>query len=132
MKTKYFKYLWFVVILGLFVFSMFTIRMKTKTDIQDRIYQKWEKHFVVKKGNEAYVKTTNDKDKDVVLSESQSYGMLITVRAAKKGLANQKDFERAAQCWLEATAFVTAQQPWVYQWLLSSRMAQLYSIGLGR
>ena len=75
MKTKYFKYLWFVVILGLFVFSMFTIRMKTKTDIQDRIYQKWEKHFVVKKGNEAYVKTTNDKDKDVVLSESQSYGM---------------------------------------------------------
>ena len=43
MKTKYFKYLWFVVILGLFVFSMFTIRMKTKTDIQDRIYQKWEK-----------------------------------------------------------------------------------------
>ena len=24
MKTKYFKYLWFVVILGLFVFSMFT------------------------------------------------------------------------------------------------------------
>lgn len=100
MKTKYFKYLWFVVILGLFVFSMFTIRMKTKTDIQDKIYQKWEKHFVVKKGNEAYVKTTNDKDKDVVLSESQSYGMLITVRAAKKGLANQKDFERLYKYYL--------------------------------
>ena len=75
---------------SLFDFSMFTIRMKTKTDIQDRIYQKWEKHFVVKKDNEAYIKTTNDKDKDVVLSESQCYGMLITVRAAKKGLANEK------------------------------------------
>ena len=39
MKTKYFKYLWFCSYPWLICFSMFTIRMKTKTDIQDRIYQ---------------------------------------------------------------------------------------------
>ena len=91
MKIKYFKYFWFIVTLGLFVFLMFSVRIKTKTDIRNRIYQQWERHFVVKDGNEAYIKTTNDKDKDIVLSESQSYGMLITVRAAQKGLASQQD-----------------------------------------
>lgn len=73
MKIKYFKYFWFIVTLGLFVFLMFSVRIKTKTDIRNRIYQQWERHFVVKDGNEAYIKTTNDKDKDIVLSESQSY-----------------------------------------------------------
>ena len=72
-----------------YLFSNVYHKNETKTDIQDRIYQNG-KNTSWSKGNEAYVKTTNDKDKDVVLSESQSYGMLITVRAAKKGLANQK------------------------------------------
>lgn len=58
MKIKYFKYFWFIVTLGLFVFLMFSVRIKTKTDIRNRIYQQWEKHFVVKDGNEAYIKTT--------------------------------------------------------------------------
>ena len=40
------------------------------------------------------------KDKDIVLSESQSYGMLITVRAAQKGLASQQDFERLYKYYL--------------------------------
>ena len=100
MKIKYFKYFWFIVTLGLFVFLMFSVRIKTKTDIRNRIYQQWERHFVVKDGNEAYIKTTNDKDKDIVLSESQSYGMLITVRAAQKGLASQQDFERLYKYYL--------------------------------
>ena len=100
MKIKYFKYFWFIVTLSLFVFLMFSVRIKTKTDIRNRIYQQWERHFVVKDGNEAYIKTTNDKDKDIVLSESQSYGMLITVRAAQKGLASQQDFERLYKYYL--------------------------------
>ena len=99
-ENKYFKYFWFIVTLGLFVFLMFSVRIKTKTDIRNRIYQQWERHFVVKDGNEAYIKTTNDKDKDIVLSESQSYGMLITVRAAQKGLASQQDFERLYKYYL--------------------------------
>ena len=58
-------------------------------------------HFVVKDGNEAYIKTTNDKDKDIVLSESQSYGMLITVRAAqKRSSESEQDFERLYKYYL--------------------------------
>ena len=53
---------------------MFSVRIKTKTDIRNRIYQQWERHFVVKDGNEAYIKTTNDKDKDIVLSSPKVTG----------------------------------------------------------
>ena len=37
----------------------------------------------------------------VVLSEAQSYGMLITVEAAKKGQAHQEDFDRLYQYYLK-------------------------------
>ena len=93
MKIKYFKiFLVYSNPWSICFFDVFS-KNKTKTDIRNRIYQQWERHFVVKDGNEAYIKTTNDKDKDIVLSESQSYGMLITVRAAQKGLASQQDLK---------------------------------------
>lgn len=68
--------------------------------MRNRIYRQWNEHFVVSKGKESYVRTTNDSNQTVVLSEAQSYGMLITVAAAKKGQAQQADFDRLYQYYL--------------------------------
>lgn len=94
MRTKKMKYLWFVVILAIFCLTLFLARSRSKVLMRNRIYRQWSEHFVVKDGKEAYVRTTNSDKKTVVLSEAQSYGMLITVEAASKGLASQEDFDR--------------------------------------
>ena len=94
MRTKKMKYLWFVVILAIFCLTLFLARSRSKVLMRNRIYRQWSEHFVVKDGKEAYVRTTNSDKNTVVLSEAQSYGMLITVEAASKGLASQEDFDR--------------------------------------
>ena len=68
--------------------------------MRNRIYRQWNEHFVVSKGKESYVRTTNDSNQTVVLSEAQSYGMLITVAAAEKGQAQQADFDRLYRYYL--------------------------------
>ena len=44
-------------------------------------------------GDQTYVRTTSSGDETTVLSEAQSYGMLLTVYAAQKGQANQENFD---------------------------------------
>ena len=50
--------------------------------------------------------------KTVVLSEAQSYGMLITVAAAKKGQAQQADFDRLYQYYLNHRLKGTQLMSW--------------------
>ena len=61
--------------------------------MRNRIYRQWSQQFLVTKGNQSYVRTTSDSEGTTVLSEAQSYGMLITVLAAQKGQATQANFD---------------------------------------
>ena len=93
MKTNKLKYVWFVLILSIFCLALFLARGRTKIEMRNRIYSQWSQQFLVTKGNQSYVRTTSDSEGTTVLSEAQSYGMLITVLAAQKGQATQADFE---------------------------------------
>ena len=94
MRSKKKKYLWFVVILAVFCLTLFLARTRSKVEIRNRLYRQWTEHYLVTDGKQSYVRTTNSDQETVVLSEAQGYGMLITVEAAKKDLANQEDFDR--------------------------------------
>ncbi|QRR97491.1 endoglucanase [Streptococcus anginosus] len=93
MKRTNLRYVWLVAIL-LAIITIFTyVRFNSTGHLKNQIYQQWSKNYVVQQKDKAYVKTTNDKKKDVVLSESQGYGMVIAVEAAKQRNASLKDFE---------------------------------------
>ena len=93
MKTNKLKYVWFVLILSIFCLTLFLARGRSKVEMRNRIYSQWSQQFLVTKGDQSYVRTTSDSEGTTVLSEAQSYGMLITVLAAQKGQATQADFE---------------------------------------
>lgn len=93
MKTNKLQYVWFVLILSIFCLTLFLARGRTKIEMRNRIYSQWSEQFLVTKGDQSYVRTTNDSEETTVLSEAQSYGMLITVLAAQKGQATQADFD---------------------------------------
>ena len=93
MKTNKLKYVWFVLILSIFCLALFLVRGRTKIEMRNRIYSQWSQQFLVTKGDQSYVRTMNDSEETTVLSEAQSYGMLITVLAAQKGQATQADFD---------------------------------------
>ena len=61
--------------------------------MRNRIYHQWSQQFLVSNGDQTYVRTTSSGDETTVLSEAQSYGMLLTVYAAQKGQANQENFD---------------------------------------
>ena len=73
-----------------FLFDLVLARTRSKVEMRNRIYRQWNEHFVVSKGKESYVRTTNDSNQTVVLSEAQSYGMIITVAAAEKDKPNKQ------------------------------------------
>ena len=112
MKMKKFRYLWFVIILCIFCMTLFFARTRSKIEMRNRIYRQWNQQFVVSKGKESYIRTTNDSNQIVVLSEAQSYGMLITVEAAKKGQAHQEDFDRLYQYYLKHRLGDTQLMSW--------------------
>ena len=93
MKTNKLKYVWFVLILSIFCLTLFLARGRTKIEMRNRIYSQWSQQFLVTKGDQSYVRTTSNSEETTVLSEAQSYGMLITVLAAQKGQASQSDFD---------------------------------------
>lgn len=94
MKRTNLRYVWLVGIL-LTLTAIFTyVRINSTGHLKSQISQQWLKGYVVRQKDQAYVKTTNNKKKDVVLSESQGYGMVIAVEAAKQRNASLKDFER--------------------------------------
>ena len=72
MKMKKFRYLWFVIILCIFCMTLFFARTRSKIEMRNRIYRQWNQQFVVSKGKESYIRTTNDSNQIVVLSEAQS------------------------------------------------------------
>ena len=94
MKRTNLRYVWLVAIL-LAIITIFTyVRFNSTGHLKNQIYQQWSKKYVVQQKDKAYVKTTNDKKKDVVLTDSQGNGMEIPEEAAKQRKARLKDYER--------------------------------------
>ena len=93
MKLNKLKYVWFVLILSIFCLTLFLARGRSKIEMRNRIYHQWSQQFLVSDGDQTYVRTTNNNDETTVLSEAQSYGMLLTVYAAQKGQADQEHFD---------------------------------------
>jgi len=93
MKLNKLKYVWFVLILSIFCLTLFLARGRSKIEMRNRIYHQWSQQFLVSNGDQTYVRTTSSGDETTVLSEAQSYGMLLTVYAAQKGQANQENFD---------------------------------------
>lgn len=59
-----------------------------------KLYHSWQSHYVKSVNEGTFVNDSDEKDSQVALSESQGYGMLITMLAAKKDLATQSDFNK--------------------------------------
>ncbi len=100
MKQTYFRYFWFVVILGALAGAVIFARWQAPGQIKTNLYHQWANTFIKTSGDVAYVKTDTAKDKDIVLSEGQSYGMLIAAEAGQKGLASQDDFDQLYRYYL--------------------------------
>ena len=100
MKRTKFRFIWFTAAIAALIAVMFYARKDSKSILQKNSYKEWQQHFVVSGKDYAYIKTTTDKDKDIVLSEAQGYGMLIAVDAAENGLAEQEDFEKLYRYYL--------------------------------
>lgn len=49
-----------------------------------KLYHSWQSHYVKSFNEGTFVNGSDEKDSQVALSESQGYGMLITMLAAKK------------------------------------------------
>lgn len=100
MKRTRLRFIWFVIILAALASVLLYTRMNSSKYLKTKIYQEWNQTYVIKQADQAYVKTTNSQEEDVVLSEGQGYGMVIAVDAAKQGEASQADFEALYQYYL--------------------------------
>lgn len=82
--------------------------------MRNSIYKQWSEQFLVSKIDQTYVRTTKNSEDEgtTVLSEAQSYGMLITVLAAKKGQASQEDFESLYRYYLNHRVPGTELMSW--------------------
>lgn len=105
------KYTWIFVglIAAVYLGTLLWVRLTNPVYLQKNMYQTWENSYVMHpESDQSFVNTSknNDHQKPIALSESQGYGMLITVRAAQKGWANQKDFDRFVNYWLAHRDYV--------------------------
>ncbi|MFT8825613.1 MAG: glycosyl hydrolase family 8 [Liquorilactobacillus mali] len=58
-----------------------------------KIYQKWQREYIVKNGEGSFVNTVKAGKKQA-LSEAQGYGMVITMLAAKKKYTDQSAYDK--------------------------------------
>ncbi|MEG0732936.1 MAG: glycosyl hydrolase family 8 [Vagococcus sp.] len=72
---------------------MVLVSIQSNNDkLQKEIFQDWYDSYVQKNSQGAFVNTSNDGSRPIALSESQGYGMLTMVMAAKKGYIEEKEF----------------------------------------
>ena len=60
--------------------------------MRNRIYHQWSQQFLVSNGDQTYVRTTSSGDETTVLSEAQSYGMLLTGLCSSKRTSQSREF----------------------------------------
>ena len=99
------KYTWIFVglIAAVYLGTLLWVRLTNPVYLQQNMYRTWEKSYVMHpRADQSFVNTStnNNHQKPIALSESQGYGMWITIMAAKKGWASRQDFDRFVNYWL--------------------------------
>ncbi|MFT8567245.1 MAG: glycosyl hydrolase family 8 [Liquorilactobacillus satsumensis] len=64
------------------------------------LFEQWHSKYIKATANGNYVNGALPQKKATALSESQGYGMLVTIQAAQKGWATQHDFNRLVTYYL--------------------------------
>ena len=108
------KYTWIFVglIAAVYLGTLLWVRLTNPVYLQQNMYRTWEKSYVMHpRADQSFVNTStnNNHQKPVALSESQGYGMWITIMAAKKGWASRQDFDRFVNYWLAHRDYVGDQ-----------------------
>lgn len=83
------KYTWIFVglIVAVYLGTLLWVRVTNPVYLQQNMYRTWEKSYVIHpRADQSFVNTStnNNHQKPIALSESQGYGMWITIMAAKK------------------------------------------------
>ncbi|GAA2916138.1 glycosyl hydrolase family 8 [Enterococcus pseudoavium] len=71
---------------------LFNIR-DNQIKLEKTTYQKWRTAYVTQSDEGSFIKTNNQANINLSLSEGHGYGMLITMEAAKRGWATESDFD---------------------------------------
>lgn len=107
MKRPVYIWLLTLVVTVIYIVTLVGVRRENPVHIQHQAYERWKKAYLIRKNDrETFVNTSNDRKKPVALSEGQGYGLQITVRAAEKGWANEKDFDRLLNYYLAHRDYV--------------------------
>lgn len=84
MSKRKLSFLWFLIVIIVYISIIFYLKNQTYESNKVRVYQNWQSKYIVNTTDGKFVNTVNNKANGVVLSESQGYGMLITVLANKQ------------------------------------------------
>lgn len=80
-----------LIFLGYIAAVLFNIK-DNQTKLEKTAYQQWRSTYVKERNEGSFVTTNPNEKNDISLSEGHGYGMLITMEAAKRGWASEKDF----------------------------------------
>lgn len=89
MIKRILSFLWFFAVIIIFIVVVFYVKNQSFQTYKKNTYTTWQKQYVVKTNKGSYINTSSNSKKGIVLSESQGYGMLISVLAD-----NQKSSEQ--------------------------------------
>lgn len=94
MKKKPF-FIWSLLTIAIFIYIGILLISIDSNNLkqEEEIFKEWYKYYVKQTPEGTFVNTSNDNQKPIALSESQGYGMLITILAAEKGYAKEADFK---------------------------------------
>jgi len=89
MSKRFLSFTWFSIVIVLYIISIIFVTNQNSQHNKRNIYNNWQTKYVVNTSEGKYINTVNNKTNGVVLSESQGYGMLISVLAG-----DQKESEK--------------------------------------
>lgn len=92
MSKRKVSFIWFLTVIIAYTVIIVFLKNQNYEDSKLHVYQNWKKKYIVDTSDGKIVNTVNDLSHGVVLSESQGYGMLITVLAANKQQDSEKQF----------------------------------------
>lgn len=118
------KLMWILIgCLIIIYIAVFMILHKINSQqVERRIYNRWEKSYVIKKNkHETFVNTSNKPDKPVALSEGQGYGLYITVKAGAKGWAKESDFKSLLNYYLHHRESIGQNTTYLMKWRQSKK-----------
>lgn len=112
-------YIWLLatIVAFMYITTLVLVRAKNPEHIQRQAYERWQSGYLVAKNNQqAFVNTSNNKTRPIVLSEAQGYGLQLIAKAGEKGWARQADFGKLLNYYLAHRDYVNGRQTYLMAW----------------